>query len=78
MSKTREWPRGWQMPRPPGSAKFANAPPSGLTRRVNVAQLELTDALRDHLSVNTIAFGKFCEHEMKEHIKIRQPVQFQP
>ena len=25
--------RGWQMPNSPGRAKFANAPPLGLTRR---------------------------------------------
>ena len=42
------------MPDPPGNAKFANAPPLGLTRWANApqlpggggwAQLELTDAL---------------------------------
>ena len=57
MSKGRGWPRSWQMPGPLSSAKFANAPPPGLTRRANApqwpggggggavpAQLELTDA----------------------------------
>ena len=44
--------RGLANARPPGSAKFANAPPPGLTRRANGggggggwAQVELTDAL---------------------------------
>ena len=48
--------RGLANTRPPGSAKFANAPPSGLTRRADApqlpggggggrAQVELTDAL---------------------------------
>ena len=54
MSKARGWPRDWQMPRPPGSAKFANAPPPGLTRGDKCpelawggwAQLELTDVLQ--------------------------------
>ena len=46
--------------RPPGSAKFANAPSLGLTRRENApqlpgggggwAQVELTDALFEHFS----------------------------
>ena len=56
MSKAREWPRGWQMPGPRGSAKFENAPPSGLTRRARSPkwgggvgggrweQMKLTDA----------------------------------
>ena len=39
MSKAREWHRGWQMPGPLGSAKFANAPPLGLTRRASALQL---------------------------------------
>ena len=49
--------------RPPGSAKFANAPPQlpGLTRRANAAefrgrgcaQLELTDAL--HVLVKSLS-----------------------
>ena len=46
--------RGLANARPPGSAKFANATPLGLTRRANAlqfpggggwAQVELTDAL---------------------------------
>ena len=45
--------RGLANARPPGSAKFANAPPPGLTRRQMLrscpggawAQVELTDAL---------------------------------
>ena len=41
---------------PPGSAKFVNAPPPGLTRRANAshnpggrAQLKLTDALAEEI-----------------------------
>ena len=41
--------RGLANARPPGSAKFANAPPPGLTRRAVArggwAQVELNDAL---------------------------------
>ena len=36
--------RGLANSRPPGSAKIANAPPPGLTRRAT-ATVELTDAL---------------------------------
>ena len=39
MSKARDWRGGWQMPGPPVSATFANAPPPGLTRRANAPQL---------------------------------------
>ena len=35
---------------------------------------------RDQLSVNmkTVHFWKFCQHKLKEHIKIREPEHFQP
>ena len=52
--------RGLANARPPGSAKFANAPPPGLTRRAIArgeggrgwAQVELTDALASGIPIS--------------------------
>ena len=66
--KTREWALGLANVRPPGSAKFANAPPPGLTWRANALQLlggggggggcwalvELTDALHTSRRINWV------------------------
>ena len=58
--KSSRMARGLANARPPGSAKFANAPPPGLTRRAmprsspggggGWAQVELTDALLGFIS----------------------------
>ena len=39
VSKAQDWPGGLANARPPGSGKFENAPPPGLTRGANASQL---------------------------------------